>query len=109
MSTRQPARKLDALAPTSNFPPYAGNVKEKHLPVALFDTLFLHRTRHLSTGCAQMGNGFGLRRIRVRVQSLSTRSNYENNYENSSRSLPLVRGLRMETRSGRAGGRRHTL
>ena len=42
------------------------------MPVALFDTLFLHRTRHLSTGCAQMGNGFGLRRRWVRVQSLTT-------------------------------------
>jgi len=69
----------------------------------LFPTV-LHNPPPLSTGCAQRGNGFELRRRRVRVQSLVT-----DNYENSSRSLPPVRGLGMEAGSRRAGARRHTL
>src|SRR6266576_5211537 len=58
----------------------------------------LHNPPPLSTGCAQRGNGFELRRRRVRVQSLIT-----DNHENSSRSLPPVRGLRMEAGSRSTG------
>ena len=64
----------------------------------------LHNPPPLSTGCAQRGNGFELRRRRVRVQSLIT-----DNHENSSRNLPTMRGLGMEAGSGSAGARRHTL
>src|SRR5260221_14563769 len=64
----------------------------------------LHNPPPLSTGCTQRANGFELRRSRVRVQSLIT-----DNHENSSRSLPPVRGLGMEAGSGSAGARRNTL
>src|SRR5208283_2802077 len=48
-------------------------------------------------------------RFRVAAQAVSGAELNQHNYENSSRSLPAVLGLRMEAGSGSAGTRRHAL